>query len=112
MMDVNAYAENVEYSASIICEQVCPEVSTSTTEETTTEETTKSPWIEIDVPIDDGPGTILENITPENVDDLLEHGCHCYKFNGYSDNHLGGAGTVDDMDEICKIWRGKLKCLE
>ena len=41
---------------------------------------------------------------------VFTHGCWCAKLANPTDSNLGGATSVDDLDQICKEWAGARRC--
>ena len=69
------------------------------------------------------PGFFLKSYAPEilavffeqdasKVDKVLNHGCHCAKLDSTNPfmEHLGGHGSLDELDEICKNWINTRHC--
>ena len=47
-----------------------------------------------------------------SFNNILDHGCHCARFDSLNDkDYLGGNQPVDQLDEICKNWYQARKCL-
>ena len=71
--------------------------------------------IEEDIPVDNAIPEILdlldEEITDEEITELLTHGCHCAKLGGGNAVHLGGANKFDNFDEACNKWNQGRRCL-
>lgn len=73
--------------------------------------------LEVEIPVDDAiPRTLHycpEEVTPEEVEELKLHGCHCSKLGSLTNfiQMLGGLGKVDAIDEACKWWHNGRRCL-
>ena len=49
----------------------------------------------------------------DNFNLVLDHGCHCARFDIVSDKQiLGGHNAVDELDQICKDWFHARACLD
>jgi len=48
----------------------------------------------------------------DNVDEVMEHGCHCAKLDATNPfgEFLGGSTVVDELDEICRDWLRARNC--
>jgi len=75
---------------------------------------------EVDIPAPDDDGPIPEimhhcpdEITEEEVEQLLLHGCHCVKLGALTSfiELLGGLGKVEHINENCKNWHDARRCI-
>lgn len=73
--------------------------------------------LEEEIPVAEAVPRLLHNcpeeITPEEVEELKLHGCHCAKLGSLTGfiQMLGGLGKVDEIDDACKYWYNGRKCL-
>ena len=52
----------------------------------------------------------LDNVTTFNT--IMDHGCHCARFDPQSSKRmLGGGHAVDQLDDLCKSWYQARMCL-
>ena len=74
---------------------------------------------EIDVPVDDPIPDILhecpdeEGPTPEEIEEIKLHGCHCVKLGALTNfiEMFGGLGKVDEIDSNCGKWHNQRRCV-
>ena len=74
---------------------------------------------EIDAPVDDPIPDILHECpdedgpTPEEIEEIKLHGCHCVKLGALTNfiEMFGGLGKVDEIDSNCAKWHNQRRCV-